>query len=355
MGILTQQIIVLEPACCCSAAQSCLTPCTVARQALLFMGLPRQEYWSGFPFPSPGGSSRLREWTQVSCISRQILYHWVPGKAPYKPAKDEAPMGRVPPALSFLSLLHNPCGLHPTLQRAEKKEDQKMAHILLVKYMPVQPHWAYWLQPFLFAWSAGQLSRTKRPPQWTWVWRNSRRQWRTGKPGVLQSMGLQRVRHDWETEKQQKDIHSPWKLAIESITAIMWFSCLQYCLQGRRGWENTSTARLWGIEMKGNVAKPVRHFVTPRTIQSMGFSRPEYWSGQPFPSPGDLPTQGLNPCLPHCKQILYQLSHKRSPRILGWVVCIFSGGSSRPRNQTKVSCIAGRFFTNWAVREALRG
>ena len=31
----------------------------------------------------------------------------------------------------------------------------------------------------------------------------------------------------------------------------------------------------------------------PWTVQSMGFSRPEYWSGEPFPSPGDLPDPGL--------------------------------------------------------------
>ena len=42
----------------------------------------------------------------------------------------------------------------------------------------------------------------------------------------------------------------------------------------------------------------------------MGFSRPEYWSGLPFPSPGDLPTQGSNPGLPHCRQMLYPLSHQ---------------------------------------------
>ena len=36
--------------------------------------------------------------------------------------------------------------------------------------------------------------------QWTWVWANSRRWWRTGKPGVLQSMESQRFRHDWSTE-----------------------------------------------------------------------------------------------------------------------------------------------------------
>ena len=35
---------------------------------------------------------------------------------------------------------------------------------------------------------------------WIWVWVSSRRWWRTGKPGVLQSMGWQRVRHDWVTE-----------------------------------------------------------------------------------------------------------------------------------------------------------
>ena len=66
-----------------------------------------------------------------------------------------------------------------------------------------------------------------------------------------------------------------------------------------------------------------------------------------------LPTQGSNPGLPHCRQILYQLSHKGSPRILEWVAYPFSCRSSRPRNQTGVSCIAGGFFTNWAIREAL--
>ena len=41
----------------------------------------------------------------------------------------------------------------------------------------------------------------------------------------------------------------------------------------------------------------------------MEFSRPEYWSGYPFPSPGDLPNPGIEPRSPHCGQILYQLSH----------------------------------------------
>ena len=60
---------------------------------------------------------------------------------------------------------------------------------------------------------------------------------------------------------------------------------------------------------------------------------------------GIFPTQGSNPGLPHCRQILYQLNHKGSPRIQESV-------AFQPRNRTGVSCIAGRFFTNWVIRES---
>ena len=63
-------------------------------------------------------------------------------------------------------------------------------------------------------------------------------------------------------------------------------------------------------------------------------------------------TQESNRGLLHCRRILYQLSHKGSPRILEWVAYPFSSGSSQPRNRTGVSCIAGGFFTNRAIREA---
>ena len=56
---------------------------------------------------------------------------------------------------------------------------------------------------------------------------------------------------------------------------------------------------------------------------------------------GIFPTQGSNPCLLHWRRILYQLSCKRSPRILEWVAYPFSRGSSRSRNWTGVSCFAG--------------
>ena len=76
--------------------------------------------------------------------------------------------------------------------------------------------------------------------------------------------------------------------------------------------------------------------------------------GSLSPLQGIFLSQGSNPGLPHCRRILDQLSHKGSPRILEWVAYPCSSGSSQPRNWTGVSCIAGRFSTNWAMREALR-
>ena len=71
------------------------------------------------------------------------------------------------------------------------------------------------------------------------------------------------------------------------------------------------------VEVEVKSLSRVRLFVTPWTVAhqvspSMGFSRQEYWSGLPFPSLGDLLTQGLNPGLPHCRQTLYCLSHQGS-------------------------------------------
>ena len=157
-----------------------------------------------------------------------------------------------------------------------------------------------------------------------------------------------------------------------------------------------------------------RWTVARQASLSMGFPREEYWSALPFPSPGNRPTQGSNLCPLHLLHwqagslspvppgkseenngILwtsYPVSHLVSPkcrrsqsvlrvtqscptlcnpmgyslpgssihgilqaRILEWVAIPFSRGSSQPRDWTKVSCIADRFFTIWATREATVG
>ena len=74
--------------------------------------------------------------------------------------------------------------------------------------------------------------------------------------------------------------------------------------------------------------------------------------GSPSLLQGIFPTQGSSPGLPPCRWILCHLSHKtKNTEVVAYP---FSSRSSVHRNWTGVSCIAGRFFTNWAIREALR-
>ena len=87
----------------------------------------------------------------------------------------------------------------------------------------------------------------------------------TEEPGGLQSMRLQRLR------KEGSD------LAVSDLIEVKW------------------------SEMKS--LSRVRLFATPWTLAyqappSLGFSRQEYWTGLPFPSPGDLPNPGIKPGSP---------------------------------------------------------
>ena len=79
------------------------------------------------------------------------------------------------------------------------------------------------------------------------------------------------------------------------------------------------------VKVKVKSLSHVRLFVTPRTVAyqaspSMGFSRQDYWSGLPFPSPGDLPDPGMEPGLPHCRQMLLPSELKERSRQLAEAV-----------------------------------
>ena len=68
--------------CCCLVAKSCLTLChPMDCSPPGSMEFSKQEYWSGLPFPSPGGSSQSRDRTCTSCIGKQFLYHWATWEA----------------------------------------------------------------------------------------------------------------------------------------------------------------------------------------------------------------------------------------------------------------------------------
>ena len=138
----------------------------------------------------------------------------------------------------------------------------------------------------------------------------------------------------------------------------------------------------------------LRLFETPRTAAhlaplSVGFSSQEYWSGLPFPCPGDLPDPGIEPASPVSPVLQADslpLSHRGSPtktrqrsqipevkvspscptlcdpmdcgqpgssvqgilqaRILEWVAIPFSRGSSQPRDGTQVSNTAADSLPN---------
>ena len=99
----------------------------------------------------------------------------------------------------------------------------------------------------------------------------------------------------------------------------------------------------------------------------MGFSRQEYWSGLPFPSPGDLPNPGIelrSPALEEdthvqlfCNPMNYSLpgssAHGISQaKILEWVAISFSRESSGPRDWAHLSGIGRWILYHWATWEA---
>ena len=64
-----------------------------------------------------------------------------------------------------------------------------------------------------------------------------------------------------------------------------------------------------------------------------------------------FPTHGSNPGLPHCRQILLSSEPSGKPKNIGVGGYPFSRESSQPKNWTRVSCITGRFFTSWTIRD----
>ena len=110
----------------------------------------------------------------------------------------------------------------------------------------------------------------------------------TEEPGGLKSMGSQRVGHDWET--------NTYLLTLILCQALYW----RLCCAGPS--HSVMSDSLWP------------HGLQPsRPLCPWGFSRQEYWRGCHALLQGIFPTQGSNPGLPHCRRILYRLSHKGSP------------------------------------------
>ena len=76
----------------------------------------------------------------------------------------------------------------------------------------------------------GWNGRMASPTQWTWVWVDSRSWWWTGRPGMLQFMGSQRVGHDWVTELNwtEPPVWSFTTLNSTDILTTNWLRPSQY-------------------------------------------------------------------------------------------------------------------------------
>ena len=161
------------------------------------------------------------------------------------------------------------------------------------------------------------------------LWESSSRSWWwTGKPGVLQSMWLQRVGNDWATELNwMKRNRSRGVKSHPKVTQLVRGDVR---IQTQAGWPMFWTTKHWcqspppppplppaaqfwkqiknslqtrERKVKVKLLHHFRLFATPWTIAyqaplSMEFSRQEYWSGLPCLSPGDLSDPGIEPQSP---------------------------------------------------------
>ena len=143
--------------------------------------------------------------------------------------------------------------------------------------------------------------------RWTRVWVNSVSWWWTGRPGVLRFMGSQRVGHDWATELNWTDV---WD---NLITWPKGYKGMLFWLQ----FDQREQSLAWKFVITQNWSES--HAVMSNSLRPDGLCSP--WNspdqntgvGSPSLLQGIFPAQGLSPGLPHCRRILYQLSHQGSP------------------------------------------
>ena len=121
---------------------------------------------------------------------------------------------------------------------------------------------------------------------WTCIWASSRGWWRTGNPNVLQSMGSQRIGHNWANELNWTS-HWKQKPAKTSVGTPVVVKRRYPRSQGSP--ETMFKVQVqWKWKVKVKSLSHVRLFASPWTVAhqappSMEFSRQEYWSGLPFP------------------------------------------------------------------------
>ena len=99
-----------------------------------------------------------------------------------------------------------------------------------ILWPPDVKNWLIWKDPDAGKdWRHEEKGTTENemasPTWWTWVWASSRSWWWTGNPGVLQSMGLQRVRHNWVAELNWIELNQSdgdSKMVSGCLEVVLW-------------------------------------------------------------------------------------------------------------------------------------
>ena len=155
---------------------------------------------------------------------------------------------------------------------------------------------------------------------------------------------------------------SQWKVLtklgpLEENGKPLQFSCMENLMNSKKRKKKKDVIpedefpRLKGVqyatrEVKVKVTQSCPSLCDPTDCTVCGILQARTGVGSRFLLQKIFLTQGSNPGLPHYRWILHQLSHQGSPRILEWIAYPFSSRSFLPKNRTRVSCIAGGFFTS---------
>ena len=142
--------------------------------------------------------------------------------------------------------------------------------------------------------------------QWTWIWANSGRLWRTEEPGMLQFTGSQRVGHDLETEQQQPSQFANWRNRADCLWELFLVQHCNFEIQQKHRMGIHTAISLWKAALWPLYAKLLQLCLTLSDSMDCSPEEPRLFCPQDSPDKntgvgccalchGDPPQRGIEP------------------------------------------------------------